>query len=123
MNRSRVNCAITALALGLLSTFGVARGQEPQAQKAQELEKFLNMDAKDTVTKLELIQQMLYQQEVGSAIGRFQSEYGDRVRLREVSYPSGSSLIPGYLFTARTLDKGKKYPGFVLVHGGFHDHF
>ncbi|MGI8742134.1 MAG: alpha/beta hydrolase family protein [Bryobacteraceae bacterium] len=121
MNRLFDICNRTALAL--LYTVVIARAQDSTLQKPQELEKFLNMDAKDTATKLELIQQMLYRQEVDSAIRRFEEEYGDRVRLREVSYPSGLPLIPGYVFTARAMDKGKKYPGFVLVHGGFHDHF
>jgi dipeptidyl aminopeptidase/acylaminoacyl peptidase len=31
--------------------------------------------------------------------------------------------IPGYLFTKRNAEAGKRSPGLVLVHGGFHDHF
>jgi dipeptidyl aminopeptidase/acylaminoacyl peptidase len=30
--------------------------------------------------------------------------------------------VPGYIFSPRKLDTAKKYPGLIVVHGGFHSH-
>jgi dipeptidyl aminopeptidase/acylaminoacyl peptidase len=37
-------------------------------------------------------------------------------------YPSGKEIVPGYIFSPRKLDTAKKYPGLIVVHGGFHSH-
>ncbi|MGI8745871.1 MAG: hypothetical protein ACR2NN_25495 [Bryobacteraceae bacterium] len=71
MNRLFDICSRTALAL--LYTVVIARVQDSTLQKPQELEKFLNMDAKDTAIKLELIQQMLDRQEVDSSVRRLKT--------------------------------------------------
>src|SRR5215469_2610111 len=89
-----------------------------------QLTQFSNLDTKETSEQLTRVLQELYQEEVQTAIVSFQLQYGLRVHLRTVSFPSTElSVIPGYLFSPASLDKGKKYPGVVLVHGGFHGHF
>lgn len=94
----------------------------PPAQ--DQLTQFSNMDTKEVTGQLARVLQELYQQEVQTAIVSFQLQYGSRVHLQAVNFPSTDlSVIPGYVFTPANMDKGKKYPGLVLVHGGFHDHF
>jgi dipeptidyl aminopeptidase/acylaminoacyl peptidase len=82
---------------------------------------FINTDAKDTGTKLEVLQQELYQAEEESIIANFNQEYGSRDRLKRVLYGSGHELIPGYVFTPANMPAGKKYPAIILLHGGFHE--
>ncbi len=99
------------------------RAQKTGAAK-QDLTQFVNMDAKDTATKLNLIQQDLYQEELSTAVIRFILEYGNKVHLEDVEFPSTDlSVVPGYLFTPVNMESGKTYPGLVFVHGGFHDRF
>ena len=108
-----------------LMVLGVATmgGQETLKSQA-DLEKFINMDAKDASTQFELLIQGLYQQQVASALILFNQRYGDRIQVDTVQFPSEKLLtIPGYIFSLKNRDKGKRYPGVVLVHGGFHDRF
>lgn len=92
--------------------------------KEGELDKFINLDSDDINTKIEVITQTLYEQEQRVITLTFQQEYGDRVRLKRVAFASADrTLIPGYLFTPLKLEAGRKYPGVVMVHGGFHERF
>ena len=79
----------------------------------------VNQEAKDTATKLDIIQQELYvaQQEI---MFLTLAQYQDRMTSKRVMYPSGKEIVPGYVFTPKSLDRNKKYPGLVIVHGGFH---
>ena len=105
-------CAQTAL----------AQDAETPARK-DTLDKFLNMDAKDTATKLAVIQHEVYQLELTNVLIRFDQMYGNRIAMEPVSFASGLDLIPGYVFRAKNLDRSKKHPAMVIVHGGFHDRF
>jgi dipeptidyl aminopeptidase/acylaminoacyl peptidase len=88
------------------------------------LTQFSNIDTKATGEQLTRVLQELYQEEVQTSVVAFQLQYGSRVHLRAVNFPSTElSVVPGYVFTPASMDKAKKYPGVVLVHGGFHDHF
>ncbi|WP_147373829.1 alpha/beta hydrolase family protein [Massilia cavernae] len=94
------------------------------APKEGTLDKYINLDAKDTATKLDITNHTLYEQEQRIITLNFHMEYGDRVKLKRVAFASADrTLIPGYVFTPRTMQAGKRYPGLVMVHGGFHERF
>ncbi len=97
--------------------------QESVAKTLPELQSLTNIDAKDAATQLALIQDMLLKLDVQSNLQLFMQQYGDRVQVETVGYPSDRVLvIPGYVFSPRNAEKGKRHPGVVMVHGGFHDH-
>src|SRR3954454_16756157 len=81
----------------------------------------LNQEAKDVTTKLELLRQDLYiaQQEITLLSLR---GYEDHMAVKRVLFPSGKEIVPGYIFTPRQIDRNKRYPGLVIVHGAFHGH-
>ncbi|MBV9084990.1 MAG: S9 family peptidase [Acidobacteriaceae bacterium] len=117
-----MHAATHVLIVAVFAAF--CRGQTPAPQQLPELQKLLNIDAKDVATRLELIQEMLLKQDVQSNLSLFRQQYGERVKLEPVAYASERvQVIPGYLFSRRTIEAGKRYPALVMVHGGFHDHF
>jgi dipeptidyl aminopeptidase/acylaminoacyl peptidase len=117
--RFRQRCTLLVCAATLLSP-AVARDKD----KEGKLDKFINLDAKDTASRLDVIAHTLYEQEQRIITLNFHMEYGERVRLKRVAFASGDrTLVPGYLFTPRQMEKGKRYPGLVMVHGGFHERF
>lgn len=119
---SFLSLAATSTAM-LLATFSVAKAQDAPATPPPALTQFSNMDAADSASKLTLITQELYQEEVQTSILRFQMEYAATVHLEAVDFPSGLATIPGYVFTPAHIQPGKRYPALVFVHGGFHDRF
>jgi dipeptidyl aminopeptidase/acylaminoacyl peptidase len=82
----------------------------------------LNLEAKDVETKLELLQQELYMAEQQLTFLTSLHDFEDHMRVQRVMYPSGKEIVPGYIFSPRKLDTAKKYPGLIVVHGGFHSH-
>jgi len=120
--------AFFALSAGLLS---VADAQDrdagkpaPGAKQEGTLDKYINPDAEDLTTKLEVVTQTLYEQEQRIVTLTFMQELGERVHLKRVAFASADrTLIPGYIFTPKKLESGRKYPGIVMVHGGFHERF
>jgi dipeptidyl aminopeptidase/acylaminoacyl peptidase len=115
---------IWVVLLPTLTATAVAQSPSNPSPPKDELTQFSNIDTKATGEQLTRVLQELYQEEVQTSIVAFQLQYGSRVHLRTVSFPSTElSVIPGYVFTPANMDKAKKYPGVVLVHGGFHDHF
>jgi dipeptidyl aminopeptidase/acylaminoacyl peptidase len=101
---------------------GSACAQEG-APKEGALDKYINRDAKDTATRLEVLQHSVYEgaQEVTALA--FMQEYGDRIKMKRVFYPAlDRTLVPGYIFTPVKRQAGKRYPAVVIVHGGFHEH-
>jgi dipeptidyl aminopeptidase/acylaminoacyl peptidase len=92
-----------------------------QGRDKESLGQFINADAGDTNTKLEVIQQELYQAEQEAILVGFTQEYGSRIHLKRVLYASGAELIPGYTFTPANMPQGKRYPALILLHGGFHE--
>jgi dipeptidyl aminopeptidase/acylaminoacyl peptidase len=98
--------------------------EKKPARAEGDLTKYLNPDAQDLATKLDVVTHALYEQEQHIITLTFMQEYGDRVHLKRVAFAStGDSLIPGYVFTPVRFDRGRKYPGLVMVHGGFHERF
>jgi dipeptidyl aminopeptidase/acylaminoacyl peptidase len=81
----------------------------------------LDREAKDVGGKIALMEQKLYEQTTELTVLVFRQEFGDRVAMRRVLFPSlpeYKMVIPGYIFTPKDLAPGKKYPGLVMVHGG-----
>ena len=79
----------------------------------------VNQEAKDTATQLSILQQELYvaQQEITFLSLR---GYEDHMAAKRVLFPSGKEIVPAYIFTPRAVDRNRKYPGLVIVHGAFH---
>lgn len=95
----------------------------PQAVEG-DLATFVNFDAKDTATKLEVLQHAVYEVNQRLIVESFAREHGSRVRINRVDYPNNDrELTPGYVFEPVTLDPAKKRPVLVVVHGGFHYSF
>jgi len=108
---------------GAMALPGLAVAQPSSSAKDGPLDKFINLDAKDTATKLEILQHALYEQEQHIIALTFATQYAGRIEMQRVSYPAADrSLIPGYVFRSAQ-HKGGKRPALVLVHGGFHEHF
>jgi dipeptidyl aminopeptidase/acylaminoacyl peptidase len=105
------------------SPFPVFSQVNPTAPGEGKLDKFIDRDAQDASTKLEVIEQTLYEQQQEITLLMFLNQYSSRIRMERVMYPSADAhLIPGYIFTSASIDKGKKTPAVILVHGGFHEH-
>lgn len=103
--------------------FGLAAGALAQAPVEVSPTNHLDREAKDTSGKLALMQQEVYMLKTELNVIAFRQEFGDRITMRRVFYPSlpkYKESIPGYVFTPKNLQPGKKYPGLVLVHGGNH---
>jgi dipeptidyl aminopeptidase/acylaminoacyl peptidase len=102
---------------------GLLHAQEPASPSLPELQRLTNIDAKDTATRLGLIEDMLQKLDVQSNVQLFLQQYSDRVHFEPVQFVSERvRVIPGYLFSPKNSPQGARYPGIVLVHGGFHDH-
>jgi dipeptidyl aminopeptidase/acylaminoacyl peptidase len=109
---------LAALALAAAS----AQAQQP-APVEGELDKFLNRDARDVGTRLELMTQTIYEQQQEIITLLFRQEHPE-IRMKEVWFPTPDKvLVPSQVFTPMKMDAGKRYPAIVMVHGGFHDHF
>jgi dipeptidyl aminopeptidase/acylaminoacyl peptidase len=103
------------------------QAQEPPAQesrasgrRADELQAFINPDATDTDTKLDLLIHTLYEVNQRLVNVQFDQRYGDRIRMERVMAPNVDyDLVPCWLFTPKDM-ANRKYPAIVAVHGGFH---
>ena len=82
----------------------------------------VNQEAKDVQTKLELLQQELYQEQQQVMFLNLMHQFEDHMQIRRMLFPSGKEIVPGYIFSPKPVDKNKKYPGLVIVHGAFHGH-
>jgi dipeptidyl aminopeptidase/acylaminoacyl peptidase len=109
------------IALCLAASYGVApsgmRAQTPPDLTSPRIA--TNLEAKDVETKLTLLQQELYAAEQEITFLSL-ARYEDHLSVRRVLFPNERELVPGYIFLPKPLDKTRKYPGLVLVHGGFH---
>ena len=91
------------------------------ARREGDLQTFINPEASDLNTKLEVLQQTLFEVNQKLTNLTFMQRYGDRIRMERVMYPnSDHALTPGYVFTPARVEKEKRYPGLVAVHGGYH---
>ena len=82
----------------------------------------LNQEAKDTQTKLELLQQELDQAQQQIMFLNLLHQYADHLQIRRTLFPSEKELVPAYIFSPKKIDPSKRYPGLVVVHGAFHGH-
>lgn len=80
----------------------------------------INQEAKDTATRLELLQQEIYSLQQDVMFTTLLQQYGDRMHVRRALFPSGQVLVPVYIFAPKPVDEGRRYPGLVIVHGAFH---
>lgn len=87
------------------------------------LDSYDNTTTTDLLALTKLLQQEIYINQMKSTLIEFRLEYGDRIDLTTVYYPSGQELIPGHVFSPKGMDKNKKHPAVVMVHGGFHQSF
>lgn len=113
---------IKIVLIGLALT-GRAMAQEAAPAKEGPLTAYINLDSGDAATKLEVVEQELFIAEQQNIRLEFMLRYGADIRMDYLHYASGDELIPGYVFTARSLDRSHRHPAVVLVHGGFHEHF
>jgi dipeptidyl aminopeptidase/acylaminoacyl peptidase len=115
-----------AVTIALLFASATTAIAAPPAKAAGEgeLSTHVNLDARDAETKLEIIQHELFAAQQQAVRIEFMLRYGDAVTMDYIYYPSGSDLIPGYVFrpkdgTAKSATG--QMPAIVLVHGGFHE--
>ena len=121
----RINVVTQKLLLVLGAVFICALPVLSQEAPAEgTLQKFINPESKDVLTKLEVVQQTLYEEEQLVTNLTFLRLYGDRIDMDRVWVPNyDKDLTPAYLFTPKNLQKGKKYPGLIEVHGAYHGNF
>lgn len=117
----------TLAALAALACAMPAMAQKPTkgAPRAEgALTSYINLDAKDAETKLEIIQHEVFEAQQQNIRIEFMLKHGRTTNLDFVQYPSGTELIPGYVFTpAAGVPAGERRPAVVVVHGGFHERF
>lgn len=107
-------------ALALLFLGQVVQAQESDDRRPDELKRYLNMDAKDIDTRLDLIIHTLYEVNQKVITLSFIQRYGDRIQMLRKMVPNQDrDLIPAWVFRPVNMEK-KRYPGIVAVHGGFH---
>lgn len=98
-----------------------AADPEDEGRRADELHTFINPDADDVATKLDLLIHTLYEVNQKLVTLTFMQRYGDRIRMERVMVPNVEhELIPAWLFTPVRLEQGRRHPAIVAVHGGFH---
>ena len=117
---TRRRLIIAALSLTLALEPAVTPAATP-AQKEGKLDASVDTESKDVQTRLEALQHDQYAtQQLLYAI-LFNQTYGDHVKMRQVLYPNrDGDITPAYVFTARGQPSGKRQPGLVVVHGGYH---
>jgi dipeptidyl aminopeptidase/acylaminoacyl peptidase len=115
-------CFCILLLLGLAaSSPSRAQDPEPSERRPDELATFINPDAKDVNTKLDLLIHTLYEVNQRLVAVSFEQRYGERIRMERVMIPNvDHDLVPCWLFTPRDMPGGRKYPAVIAVHGGFH---
>jgi dipeptidyl aminopeptidase/acylaminoacyl peptidase len=118
MKRLCRGVALVPLLLGVTTLFA----QEESAERREaELQPFINPDAKDTATKLDLLIHTLYEVNQKLVTLTFMQRYGDRIRMERVLVPNVErDLVPAWLFKPVKMESGRRYPAIVAVHGGFH---
>lgn len=117
------------LNLLFLTTWGLAvtaaqENNQGVPPKEGTLNTYLNREPTDPSGQLALLLQGMYQQQVDTTVVMFLLQYGNRIHLDRTYYPANTSdheMIPGYVFTPATMQRGTKRPGLVIVHGGFHE--
>lgn len=116
---NRLFGAITVLCT--LFLFGNVQAQEAEERREDQLKTYLNMDAADTNTKLDLLIHTLYEVNQKVTTLSFIQRYGERITMERVMVPNRQyDLVPTWVFKPKEMESGKRYPAVVAVHGGFH---
>ena len=98
-----------------------AQAQESDGRRADELKKYLDLESTDTNVKLDLILHQLLEVNQKVVTLSFIQRYGDEIKMERAMVPNvDRDLVPAWVFRPVKLEKGKRYPGVVVVHGGFH---
>ena len=105
-----------------LLVFGSAQAQQsPDERRPDELKSYLNMDAKDVDTRLDLLTHLLYEVNQKVIALTFTQRYGDTIEMIRAMVPNQDyDLVPSWVFRPVEFDSDRKYPAIVAVHGGFH---
>ncbi len=107
--------------LGALLMTGSLLAQPAQERREDHLKTYLNMDAKDIDTRLDLLVHTLYEVNQKVTTLTFMQRYGDRITMERAMVPNRDyDLVPSWVFKPVGNEAGKKYPAIVAVHGGFH---
>lgn len=107
--------------LGALILACNVQAQESEERREDHLKTYLNMDAKDADTRLDLLIHTLYEVNQKVTTLTFMQRYGDRITMERAMVPNRDyDLVPSWVFKPKDLDSGKRYPALVAVHGGFH---
>jgi dipeptidyl aminopeptidase/acylaminoacyl peptidase len=111
-----------AIALLIFSAASLPAQEPPGPERREgELQAFINPEAKDLDTRLELLQQTLWELDRRLVNLTFAQRYADRIRMDRVMFPNAENdLCPGWVFTPVKMEKGRRYPALVFVHGGYH---
>jgi dipeptidyl aminopeptidase/acylaminoacyl peptidase len=80
----------------------------------------LDRDSDDVVGQMKGLLQEVYVAQTYALENQFRLDYGDHITIRTINYNSGGTLIPGHIFTPRTMAPGRRYPAVVMAHGAFH---
>ena len=116
--------AAAGLALCLAGGLSWAAGAPIAAGAAgQSLAVYPDPEPKDVRDMMSQIQQALFVNEQKTIALQFELENRCCVHMQFVNYASGHDLIPGYVFTPVNMAASKRYPGVIVLHGGFHMHF
>lgn len=119
-NRTAMKNVLAAVFCGLLLV-PMAEAQEAEEQRPDELKRYLDLDSKDVNTKLDLLLHTLYEVNQKVITLSFIQRYGDEIKMERAMVPNQDyDLVPSWVFTPVDMEKGKRYPAMVAVHGGFH---
>jgi dipeptidyl aminopeptidase/acylaminoacyl peptidase len=80
----------------------------------------INQETTDVATRLELLHHDLQSQQQDVMFLTLLRQYDDHMQVRRSLFPSGQALVPAYVFSPKPQAEGRRYPGLVVVHGGFH---
>lgn len=116
---------VLILAVAASGAPGVSMAQEQEADTDDvELRRFINPDTREVLPKLEVLRHALDETNQRLVNLTFVQLHGDEVEFEPVRYANyDGDLVPGYVFTPKELDRSRKHPALVAVHGGYHGHF
>jgi dipeptidyl aminopeptidase/acylaminoacyl peptidase len=115
----RANVNIVFLTLGLALPAAKAPAQSVAADPTSP-RIATNQEANDVPTRLGLIEQEVQQARQEAMYSNLLREYDAQMLIRRTQFASGTALVPAYVFSPKPFDKGKRYPGLVIVHGAWH---
>jgi len=115
-----MKAGLTILLSAMLGISSVHAQEAGSERRADELKTYLNMDAKDVDTRLDLLTHLLYEVNQKVIALTFSQRYEHIEMVRAMVPNQDHDLVPAWVFRPKGLDKGKKHPAVVAVHGGFH---